>query len=163
MRVLGVDPGTIKMGVGVGDSEGGSFNLFRYAVLTPHRRDSLPVRLLHMFTELCRIIEESAPAEVAIEQPFAAKNIRYLRRVFDQMPTLVRQFHTNKHVSGEELPFCIDLGTMTHFDDFLDGNHHLINKVIHTSLVSLFLDRLRDLLLEARVDVNDIPTMPHRH
>lgn len=76
MRVLGVDPGTIKMGVGVVDSEGGSFNLFRYAVLTPHRRDSLPVRLLHMFTELGCIIEESAPSEVAIEQPFAAKNIR---------------------------------------------------------------------------------------
>ena len=76
MRVLGVDPGTYKMGVGIVDSEGGSLTSPHYGVLAPRRRDPVHNRLHYLYAALCDTIEEWMPAEVAVEQPFAGRNVK---------------------------------------------------------------------------------------
>ncbi len=76
MRVLGVDPGTYRMGVGVVDSERGALTAAHYDVLAPPRREPLPNRLHYLYAALCDTIREWAPVEVSIEQPFAARNVR---------------------------------------------------------------------------------------
>ena len=76
MRVLGVDPGTYRMGVGVVASDGAELRLVFSGVLTPKRRDPIADRLHHLFSHLSQLIDDWRPSEVAIEQPFVAPNVR---------------------------------------------------------------------------------------
>jgi crossover junction endodeoxyribonuclease RuvC len=73
---MGIDPGTFNMGVGVVESCDGRLRLAHSEVLTARRRHSLAKRLGHMHRELDRAIRDLAPAEVAIEEPFVARNVR---------------------------------------------------------------------------------------
>jgi len=76
VRVLGVDPGTYKLGVGVVYSDGPELIPAFYGVLSPKKRDSLPERLHYIHEHLLSVINEWKPTEVAIEKPFAGRNIR---------------------------------------------------------------------------------------
>ena len=76
MRVLGVDPGTVHMGVGVVDSLGDDVTHIASATLTPRSGAALSDRLATIFAELETLLEEWGPDAVAIEQPFAGKNVR---------------------------------------------------------------------------------------
>ena len=76
MRVLGIDPGTLNMGAGVVDSYSLDVEHVYSTVISPPRRDSVPDRLHFLFEQVSEIIERWRPTEVAIEQPFAGRNIR---------------------------------------------------------------------------------------
>ena len=76
MRVLGVDPGTFKMGVGVVDSEDGELTLVYSDVLSAGRSDPLHDRLHYLYEQLVHLIERLGPGVVAVEQPFVARNVR---------------------------------------------------------------------------------------
>ena len=76
MRVIGIDPGTYKMGVGVVYSNNGELTLAHSEVITPKRRAPIHQRLQFLFKELMRIIGELAPTELAIEEVFAGENKR---------------------------------------------------------------------------------------
>ena len=76
MRVLGVDPGTFKMGVGVVDSEDGELTLVHSDVLSTGRSDPLPNRLHYLYEQLIHLMEKLEPGVVAVEQPFVARNVR---------------------------------------------------------------------------------------
>ena len=76
MRVMGVDPGTFNMGVGIVDTDGPGLSLAHYGVLSPKRRDPISQRLHYLFARLLDVIGEWRPSEVAIEQPFAGRNVR---------------------------------------------------------------------------------------
>ena len=74
MRVLGVDPGTIKMGLGVVDSISGDLMSPYHGVIAPRRKDPLENRLAHLFEATKKVIEETQPDAIAIEEPFVSKN-----------------------------------------------------------------------------------------
>ena len=76
MRILGIDPGTFKMGVGVVDSEGGDLDMVHAGVLAPRRADSTSQRLHCIFDQLSELIREWKPSAMAIEEPFAARNVK---------------------------------------------------------------------------------------
>ncbi len=76
MRILGVDPGTINMGIGVIDDHEGDLTLVHADVLTAARSGSLGERLYKLFQELRKSIESWQPEIVAVEEPFVAKNVR---------------------------------------------------------------------------------------
>ncbi|MCH8108915.1 MAG: crossover junction endodeoxyribonuclease RuvC [Chloroflexi bacterium] len=76
MRILGVDPGTFKMGVGVVDSERGELSLVYAGVLTPAKGDPLSARLHYIYEQLIQLIHEWTPSAVAIEEPFIARNVK---------------------------------------------------------------------------------------
>ena len=76
MRILGIDPGTYTMGVGVVESAGGNMSLVRYDAIQPIRRATLPERLHTLYERLIVYMKDSQPDEVAIEEPFVARNSR---------------------------------------------------------------------------------------
>ena len=76
MRVLGIDPGTYKMGVGIVNAFGDDISLEHFEVLSPKKHDSLAERLYFLYSKLSEIISEVKPTEVAIEEPFAARNVK---------------------------------------------------------------------------------------
>ena len=54
MIVLGVDPGTIRMGLGVIDSSNGDLNLVYMDALTPDKTKSLAERLHDLHDQLLK-------------------------------------------------------------------------------------------------------------
>lgn len=76
MVVLGVDPGLRVTGWGVVGAVGEGLRWLGSGTI-PTRADRPPEeRLHHLFRELCAVIERWRPAEVAVEDPFVARNAR---------------------------------------------------------------------------------------
>lgn len=76
MRVLGVDPGTIKMGVGLVACNGGALSCEYFDVIKAKPKTSLPERLGKIYDSLLEIIYEKKPDIVAVENVFFAKDFR---------------------------------------------------------------------------------------
>src|SRR3712207_3574415 len=75
------------------------------------------------------------------------------------MPRLVAHRHLHQHVAGEELALRVDLLPAADLRDLLRGHEDLVERVAEALLRRLLADLLRDLLLEARVDVDDVPAL----
>lgn len=77
MRVLGIDPGLTRCGIGV--IEGAQARRVTYVytdVLKTPASDSLDARLLSIFEQLETIFEKFQPDAVAVERVFAQANVR---------------------------------------------------------------------------------------
>lgn len=76
LRVLGIDPGTYKMGVGVVTSTGSNLEMVYTGVISPKRDDPITKRLIFLFNGLIGVIEEWRPTAVALEEPFTGRNVK---------------------------------------------------------------------------------------
>ncbi len=78
MRILGVDPGSITTGFGVIDSDRGRLVLVEYGSIATRRGDELALRLCHIHETLVSVIVRTSPDAVAVETPFAGRNVKSL-------------------------------------------------------------------------------------
>ena len=76
MRVLGIDPGTLAMGYGLIEEKNDEIQMLDCGVLTISSKTSAPERLHQLYLGLLAILSDGRPAEMAIEEPFVAQNIR---------------------------------------------------------------------------------------
>ena len=77
MRVLGVDPGLTRCGVGVIEGEPGRpCTLIAYYVVHSDPDDELPERLLHLDRSLADLIGQHEPDSIAVERVFSQHNVR---------------------------------------------------------------------------------------
>ena len=76
MRILGIDPGTYNMGLGVVDTDGPDLRMAHLDVLKAKKTLPLAERLSLLYAGVLECIDEWKPAETAIEQPFVARNVR---------------------------------------------------------------------------------------
>ncbi len=74
-RILGIDPGSQRTGIGVIDTDGigASRHVFHGAIVLLDN-ENFPLRLKQIFEEICGVIEQHRPDEVAIERVFMARN-----------------------------------------------------------------------------------------
>lgn len=73
-RIIGIDPGSLKTGVGVIDcGGGGGLKHVRHDTLAV-AADDFPTRLKLIFEGVCAIIDAERPEEGAIERVFMARN-----------------------------------------------------------------------------------------
>jgi crossover junction endodeoxyribonuclease RuvC len=77
VRVLGVDPGLTRCGVGVVEGvPGRTCTLIGYYVVYTDPGDELSTRLLHLDRSLADLIAEHRPDSVAVERVFSQHNVR---------------------------------------------------------------------------------------
>ncbi|GAA4686103.1 crossover junction endodeoxyribonuclease RuvC [Phytohabitans rumicis] len=77
MRVLGVDPGLTRCGVGVVEGvPGRPCTLVAYYVIHTDPADDLSLRLLHLDRTLTDLVAEHQPRSVAVERVFSQHNVR---------------------------------------------------------------------------------------
>jgi crossover junction endodeoxyribonuclease RuvC len=77
VRVLGVDPGLTRCGVGVVEGlPGRPCTLVAVEVLRTDPTVDLPDRLLHLERELTRLVAAHRPDTVAVERVFSQHNVR---------------------------------------------------------------------------------------
>ena len=74
-RILGIDPGSQRTGVGIIDTDerGASQHVF-HSALQLLDNATFPLRLKQIFDDVCALIAEHRPHEVAIEKVFMARN-----------------------------------------------------------------------------------------
>jgi crossover junction endodeoxyribonuclease RuvC len=77
VRVLGVDPGLTRCGVGVVDGvPGRPCKLVGYYVIYSEPDEDIALRLLHLDRSLAGLIAEHQPESIAVERVFAQHNVR---------------------------------------------------------------------------------------
>jgi crossover junction endodeoxyribonuclease RuvC len=77
VRVLGVDPGLTRCGVGVVEGvPGRPCTLVAYYVVYTDPTDELPLRLLHLDRTITGLVAEHRPDSVAVERVFSQHNVR---------------------------------------------------------------------------------------
>ena len=73
MRVLGIDPGTVKMGWGLVDNEGGHVSFWTYGNFSAPR-DTVSTLLAFLHRRLTGKVETFHPDVIAIEAGFVGRN-----------------------------------------------------------------------------------------
>nr|WP_189078823.1 crossover junction endodeoxyribonuclease RuvC [Mangrovihabitans endophyticus] len=77
MRVLGIDPGLTRCGVGVVEGvPGRPCKLIGYYVVYTDPDDDIALRLLHLDSSLAGLVAEHRPEAVAVERVFSQHNVR---------------------------------------------------------------------------------------
>lgn len=81
MLILGIDPGTIKVGFGLVQAAASSYRAVAYGVIKCKPTDPPAVRLGEVFSVLSEVIAEHGPDVVALEDGYCGKNARSALRV----------------------------------------------------------------------------------
>jgi crossover junction endodeoxyribonuclease RuvC len=81
MRVLGIDPGTSRMGWGVVGCEAGTLSCEDYGLINLGAVEDFPGKIKLITYRIRELIERYDPVCVALEEPFYAKNPRVLLRM----------------------------------------------------------------------------------
>ena len=76
MRVLGVDPGSIKSGYGIIDEQENTLIMVEYGVIRTAPKTPLAQRLLQISSRLQQLIAQFHPQVLAIEDIFFAHNVK---------------------------------------------------------------------------------------
>lgn len=76
MRILGIDPGSVRTGYGCIETDGSRSHMVCSGVIGASARTPFPDRLLAIHASLTRTIAESRPTCVAVESLFHALNAR---------------------------------------------------------------------------------------
>ncbi len=74
MRILGIDPGLTKTGVGIIEVKNNTLSFVASETIYSSPSDPLATRLQHFHQELVRIIKTHQPDEAAIEETFVNMN-----------------------------------------------------------------------------------------
>ncbi len=74
MKIIGVDPGLTKTGVGIIEVKNNSIFFVASETIYSNPSDPLSIRLHHFHTSLIEIIKTYQPDEAAIEETFVNKN-----------------------------------------------------------------------------------------
>lgn len=80
-RILGVDPGTWKTGVGLLDLTGNRFTLVHAEIITVTQQIPVAQRLLIIFRSLSEIVRKYRPEVLALENIFYHKNIQAMIKI----------------------------------------------------------------------------------
>ncbi len=75
MRILGIDPGTGRLGFGVIEADKNKVSMIDAGVITTPAHTPHAERLEDIFDSLTQIIKDTNPAMISIEKLFFSKNI----------------------------------------------------------------------------------------
>jgi crossover junction endodeoxyribonuclease RuvC len=82
MRILGVDPGTWRMGIGIIETKNSGYREIHSCVVTiKEKKASVPARLHLLYKALLETIEEYRPEILALEKFFFGKDFEAMVRV----------------------------------------------------------------------------------
>ncbi len=74
MRILGIDPGSKTTGYGFIEQHGNHLRHLDNGAIHTNSKSELALRLQHIHSEICRLIDKYQPDAVAVEQVFMARN-----------------------------------------------------------------------------------------
>ena len=76
MKILGIDPGTLKTGAGIIESQGSSYKLLHFEVIKPSPKHTIVQRLGYIHRALVEVIRKFQPEVLALESVFFSKDVQ---------------------------------------------------------------------------------------
>lgn len=76
MVILGVDPGTATTGYGIVKNDNGKLSAIEYGCIRTSKSNSLPDRLLEIYSDLNKVIKKYKPALIAVESVYFYNNVK---------------------------------------------------------------------------------------
>lgn len=76
MRVLGLDPGSRRTGIGIVEKHGNAYQCVHHGFASALAKDPLPVRLHAIATKVGEIMDAHAPDCVVVEEAFYHESVR---------------------------------------------------------------------------------------
>lgn len=74
MKILGIDPGTLKMGWGLIEFTDGVVTSWKSGIIQPRSNAPIKDRLVYLFKEVLKGVERFEPDAVAFEEGFIGQN-----------------------------------------------------------------------------------------
>lgn len=81
MIIIGIDPGSRKLGYGLVDKQGRNCHHVENGTLYLEDKGELPLRLVHLHAEILRLIKKFGAEMMAIENIFYHKNPRSMQKL----------------------------------------------------------------------------------
>ena len=81
MRILGVDPGTLRTGVGLIEAQGNQYRLVHCEVIASKASKRIEERLLHIHQKLLEIIAQYQPSVAVLETVFFGRDLRAMVKI----------------------------------------------------------------------------------
>lgn len=103
-RILGIDPGTNFLGYAVLEIKDKKMELITMSILTLTHVEGQPEKMKRIFEKICWVIDTFNPTEMAIEQPFYAKNVQSMLKLGRAQGAAMAAATTNKLEVIEYLP-----------------------------------------------------------
>lgn len=111
VRVLGIDPGTGRMGFGIALEKSGKYFCPSFGCFTSSAINTQPERLAILQDQLLKVIEEQKPALAVVEKLFFSKNIRTAMAVAEArgmvMTTLMQKHIPVVEISPQQVKIGI--------------------------------------------------------
>jgi crossover junction endodeoxyribonuclease RuvC len=103
MKIMGVDPGTIRMGVAVINGSSRTFDAPFYRTITLGQKKALHERLNTIFIKVCDLLDEWRPDVVALEDIFHGASFRSAIRIGEARAAVILAA-TQKGITVVEYP-----------------------------------------------------------
>lgn len=81
MRVMGVDPGTVRVGYGMVEERDSKFRTGKYGTFVIPSKEPLPRRLKAIYEDLIALLQEETPDAVVVEEIFYGKSVQSAIRI----------------------------------------------------------------------------------
>jgi crossover junction endodeoxyribonuclease RuvC len=154
--ILGIDPGTHRLGVGCINKSGSSLKLIAAETLQAPSKATLYDRLTDLYEKLDLLLDKYKPHEVAIEDIFVSENprsafqigvargvvfalcIKHRIKVFEYAPTKVKQTVTGHgRADKEQVRKMVGILVGASIDSGLDASDAVAIAVCHASQTRL--------------------------
>ncbi len=76
MKILGIDPGTIQMGLGLVEYDGRGLHMRLAETVKTHAKDPIAKRLKELYHALSEVFQIYRPDQVALENVFFSKDVK---------------------------------------------------------------------------------------
>jgi crossover junction endodeoxyribonuclease RuvC len=149
--ILGIDPGTNNMGLGVIEVKGNKLQIVTMDILKLDKIKDHHLKLKIIFDTTLRTIDHFHPDELAIESPFFGKNVQSMLKlgraqgvaiaaalhrnipVFEYSPRKIKQSITGKGAASKEqvAGLVANLLSMNQIPEYLDISDALAVAVCH--------------------------------
>lgn len=110
MKILGIDPGTGRVGWGVIEGKMGNEKLLGYGCIETEVHTRLPIRLEVIYKEVKEIIKKYQPDEAAIEELFFARNVTTALSVGQARGVVLLALHQARMPIYDYKPVQIKMG-----------------------------------------------------
>jgi len=107
LRIIGIDPGYGRVGVGVIEIEGNRYAWLFHGLIETHQDELFPERLSLIYSEINALCVTYEPHEAAIEKLFFVKNVTTALKVSEARGVIELALHQHRVSIFEYTPFEI--------------------------------------------------------
>jgi crossover junction endodeoxyribonuclease RuvC len=132
--VLGVDPGSLRLGWGLIRVEGSRLEHVAHGTLITPRGKELPARLAFLHRELSAVLDQHRPATVGLEKVFTGRNVKAALTLGQARGIILLALGERELPLAEYAPTEVKAAVGGHGQASKEQLAHMVSRILATSL-----------------------------